>query len=363
MRLAEYSLYSYRLRYARPVRWSDIIEEAAPFVLLHLQSDTGATGVAEITVKATWCGVTARSLIATIEEIFLPLIANMDLDAPADVRSALERIPENQAAKTLIDNACWDLHAAARGRSLWRLWDGAGRVELSWALTRQSPRAMAAEASDMVARYGFRTLKVKGGQGFDIDLAGMREIRSAVGDAVRLYVDANGAYAAAHALDYARAMADAGAVMVEDPCAFVPDATFRKLQQDSPVPLLVDFGCTSLRDAALFIEQGARALSIKPGRFGFSTARAMYELARRSGCAPVVGLMGESVLGTLAALQFAATIPDPTLPAEPTWFLAMTEQITTMTPEIVDGRVDLPECASLAALIDWRAVEKLAASP
>jgi L-Ala-D/L-Glu epimerase len=360
MRLAEYSLHCYRLRYERPVRWSDIVEEAAPFVLLRLQSDTGAAGVAEITVKPTWCGVTARSLIAAIEEIFLPLIAGMDLDEPTEVRSALERIPENQAAKTLIDNACWDLHAAARGRSLWRLWDGARRVELSWALTRQAPRAMAGEAAAMLARHGFRTLKVKGGQGFDIDLAGMREIRSAVGHAVRLYVDANGAYRAEQALDYARAMADAGAVMVEDPCAFAPDAGFRKLQQDSPVPLLVDFGCTSLRDAALFIEQGARALSIKPGRFGLSTARAMQRLARKAGCAPVVGLMGESVLGTLAALQFAATIPEPTLPAEPTWFLAMTEQVTTMTPKIVDGSVDLPDCTSLAALIDWRAVQKLA---
>ncbi len=38
--------------------------------------------------------------------------------------------------------------------------------------------------------------------------------------------------------------------MVEDPCALVPDAGFRKLQQNSPVPLLVDLGCASLRDAA-----------------------------------------------------------------------------------------------------------------
>jgi L-alanine-DL-glutamate epimerase-like enolase superfamily enzyme len=220
---------------------------------------------------------------------------------------------------------------------------------------------MAAEAAAMVGGHGFRTLKVKGGQGFKIDLAGMRDVRSAVGDAVRLYVDANGAYAAAEALDYVRAMADVGAVMVEDPCPVAPDARFRKLQQDSPVPLLVDFGCTSLRDAALFIEQEVRALSIKPGRFGFSSARAMQTLALQSGCTPVVGLMGESVLGTLAGLQFAAAVPCPILPAELTWFLAMTEQITTMTPKIVDGEVDLPECASLASLIDWRAVQRLAA--
>jgi hypothetical protein len=64
MRLRRHSLHCYRLRYERPVQWSDIVEEAAPFVLLRLESDTGAIGVAEITVKPTWCGVTARSLIA-----------------------------------------------------------------------------------------------------------------------------------------------------------------------------------------------------------------------------------------------------------------------------------------------------------
>jgi L-alanine-DL-glutamate epimerase-like enolase superfamily enzyme len=361
MRLAEYSLHCYRLRYQRPVRWSDITEEAAPFVLLRLQSDTGAVGVGEITVKPTWCGVTAASLIAALEEIFLPLIKTMDLDDPAKVRAVLERVPENQAAKTLIDNACWDLHAASIDRPLWQLWGGTQQVQLSWALTRQAPQAMAAEAAAMIARHGFRTLKVKGGQGFDVDLAGMCAIRSAVGEGVRLYVDANGVYAAKDALAYARAMADAGAVMLEDPCALAPDATFRALQHDSPLPLLVDFGCGSLRDAALFIEQGARAISAKPGRFGLSHARAMATLARQADCAPVVGLMGESVLGTLAGLQFAAAIPKPILPAELTWFLAMIEQITTVTPKVVDGAIELPDCASLAALVDWQAVQRLAA--
>lgn len=361
MRLADYSLHAYRLRYARSVRWSDIVEDAAPFVLLRLQSDTGAVGVAEITVKPTWCGVTAKSLMVALEEVFLPLLATLDLDDPVAVRTALERIPENQAAKALIDNACWDLQAAVSGVPLWRAWGGASRVELSWALTRRPPRDMAAEAEAMVARYGFRTLKVKGGQGVDVDCAGMREIRVAVGDSTRLYVDANGAYAPDVAADYARAMADAGAVVVEDPCALVPDHAFAKLQQDVPVSLLVDFGCTSLRDAGLFIAQGARALSLKPGRFGLTTARDMRRLAEQAGCAAVVGLMGESVLGTLAGLQFGATISAPILPAELTWFLSMTEQITAVTPKIVDGAIDISEVGSLAAEVDWHAVQRLSA--
>jgi L-alanine-DL-glutamate epimerase-like enolase superfamily enzyme len=73
-----------------------------------------------------------------------------------------------------------------------------------------------------------------------------------------------------------------------------------------------------------------------------------------------VGLMGESALGTFAALQFAAALPHPVLPAELSWFLAMTEQVTAITPEIVDGAVELPDVASLESLIDWGALQRLA---
>ena len=358
MRLAEIRLYTYQLRYARPVRWSDIVEEAAPFVLLRLRADTGEIGVAEITPKPTWCGVNAKTLITAIEEVFTPMLMTLDLDDPIRVRTALDIVPDNNAAKALIDNACWDLHAARQARPLWQIWNGQRRVELSWAVTRQAPAAMAAEAAQMVERYGFRTLKVKGGQGIETDVAGVREIRAAVGSNVRLYVDANGAYPAAEAPKYARAMAEAGVSIVEDPCPMAPDARFRALRETSTIPILVDFGCTSLRDAGLFLEQGARALSIKPGRFGLSHSRAMLALARQSGCRPVVGLMGESALGTLAGLQFAASIASPVLPAELTWYLAMTEQVLKSVPIIADGMLELPSAPSLASLVDWDAVAR-----
>jgi L-alanine-DL-glutamate epimerase-like enolase superfamily enzyme len=362
MRLAEYSLHPYRLRYHRPVRWSDIVEDAAPMVLLRLVADTGAVGVGEITVKPTWCGATARSLAASIEEMFVPLLRTIDLDDPSAVRATLDRIPENLAAKTIIDNACWDLFAARHRQPLWMLWGGKRDVELSWAVTRQAPAVMAAEAADMVSRYGFKTLKIKGGQGFETDLRGIREIRAATGDGVQLYVDANGFYRADEASDYAKALADAGITYLEDPCPLSPDATFKNLQSKCPIPLLVDFGCWSPRDAALFMTQGAKALSIKPGRFGLTYCRTIQEIATSSRCGVVAGLMGESALGTLTALQFASAIPDPASPAELTWYLAMSEQILTEPLHVTDGKISFPEFTDLASLIDWKSPTLLSGS-
>lgn len=346
MRLARWSLDSYSLPYEREVRWSDVVESEAQFVSLRLEADSGHSGVAEVTVKPTWSGVSRRVLEASVEELFVPILQKVDIADPAVTRARLDAIPENHAAKALVDNALWDLHAAAAGRPLWQLWGGRRRVELSWALTRQAPALMAQEAAAMIARHGFRTLKVKGGQGLATDVQGMREIRAAVGAQVRLYVDANGFYPFAQAERYVGAMAEAGAQVVEDPCPLAPDANFEALQKACAVPLLVDFGCASRRDAALFLERGARALSLKPGRFGLSDTRVMLEMANAAGCATVVGLFGESALGTLAALQLAAILPESSaLPAETTWYLAMTRQKIAM-PAIRRGAIELPAIIS-----------------
>jgi L-alanine-DL-glutamate epimerase-like enolase superfamily enzyme len=279
------------------------------------------------------------------------VVKDAGVDDPPAVRERLERIPDNHAAKMLVDNALWDLHAAQRGEPLWQLWGGRRSVGLSWAVTRQAPLLMAKEAVWMVERYGFRTLKVKGGQGLEVDSQGMQEIRAAVGTGVRLYVDANGFYAMKEAQRYVNAMAEAGAEVVEDPCPLSPDREFEALQRACPVPILVDFGCTSRRDARCFIERGARALSLKPGRFGLTDTKSMLDIADKAGCATVVGLFGESVLGTLAALQLASIQPEDALPSETSWYLEMTEQVVKTPLEIRRGAVDLPTRAGLAGEI------------
>jgi L-alanine-DL-glutamate epimerase-like enolase superfamily enzyme len=360
MRLADYSLHVYRLPYERPVRWSDVVEEAAQFLLLKLVSDTCHTGVAEIVIKPTWTGASLRSLAASIEDVFVPLLQKQrDLSDPAFVRCQLDGIPENHAAKALIDNAVWDLNAARLGVSPGKMWGGSDVVPLSFTVTRQAPEKMAAEAVHMVERYGFRTLKIKGGQDIDTDVNVLHQLRSALGHEIRLYVDANGAYAPAVALNYIHAMADAGAEVVEDPCVLAPDAFFTRLQQSSRTAVLVDFYCWSPRDMQLFIAAGARAFSLKPGRLGLSDAHTMGELAKAAGCQTVVGMFGESMLGTLTALQLSSILPSHSLPAETTWFLAMTEQITHESLTIKDGAIQLPTVAGNAALIDWEHLERL----
>jgi len=355
VRITAHSLHPYSLRYRRTVTWSDVSEDAALFMMLRLRDEDGCDGVGEVAIKPTWVGASLRSLSAVIEDMFAPLL-RAEFAHPSELRDRLDRIPENLVAKTLIDHACWDLFAASQESSK----TVPASIPVSWALTRQAPSLMAQEAVQVRDAHGFKTLKVKGGQGMDVDRVALREIRAALGDDTRLYVDANGAYKPAEAETYVKMLADAGVFAAEDPCPLTPDRSFRALQEASPIPLLVDFNCASPRDAALFRDQGLQALSVKPGRFGMTWAHRMAQDSAPSGVAIAVGLMGESIAGTLPGLQFASSVSSRQWPAELTWFLEMQESVTKVPLDIVDGCIAMPAFRSVAETIDWDAVRKFA---
>jgi L-alanine-DL-glutamate epimerase-like enolase superfamily enzyme len=345
----------YKLPYPRPVRWKDTVEDGGLFMLLRLVTDAGLEGVAEGPIKPTWTGTTPRALAAVIDDLLLPALEKTDLSDPAAVRSRLDAFPENTLAKGLVDNACWDLHAQARGEPLWRLWGGSREVPLSWTVTRERPEIMAQEAAERVSRHGFRTLKIKGGQGFETDARALREIRAAVGPSIRLYVDANAAYRRDETPAYLRLLAEAGATHAEDPCDLRPDAWFEKTQAESALPLVVDSRCQTPADARLFLERGARAMGIKPTRVGASSALETARACDAGNACVNVGLHAESALGSLAASHVAAAFPQraDSLPAETSYYLAYAEQILREPPAIRAGTLRLEDTPGFAAAIDW----------
>ena len=357
MRLAEWSLHFYELPYDREVVWSNARERTGLFALLKLTSDSGHAGIAEGTIKNTWSGVSPRSLAAALEDVIVPALGEVDIADDRAIYSALARIPENRLAKALVANACWTLRAAAAGKPLWQLLGGHAEAEVCWTVTRRAPAQMAGEAADYCARYGFRTLKVKGGQGVDTDLRALAEIRREV-PGVAMYVDANAAYTRAEALDYVKRIAQAGAAVAEDPSPLAPDGEFEALQRGSPIPILVDGSCTSVRDAELYLERGAKAISLKPGRVGLSESLRIGELVRAAGAASALGIYAESALGTLVNMHLPAT-----LAAEQSFFLLMQAQVVAQVPPIRGGRLRLPAEADVSRLVDWQAVQRYCVAP
>lgn len=357
MKLKDWSLHFYRLPYRRAVTWAYAAESFSDYALLKLVADDGAVGIAEGVVKPARTGFSPRSLAVTLEEVMLPRLRDVDLADAAAVRRAYDWVDGNLSARTLIDNACWSMRAVARGKPLWLEWGGAPQVAVSWIVTRQPPALMAAEAADMCRRHGLRSLKLKGGQGLETDLRVIAEVRAAVGEGIELSMDANRAYPQEGIGRYVRAIADAGIAVAEDPCPLAPDSAFEKLQRDCPVPLLVDYACTSRQDAALFLDRGARSLMIKPGRIGLSESRDIDALCAGSGASVSLGMYYESALGTALSLQASAGLKSPlVLPPEHAFFLMLGAQVAP--GEVSDGCYRLPAEADLSRLVDWKAVQR-----
>jgi L-alanine-DL-glutamate epimerase-like enolase superfamily enzyme len=359
VKLGEWSLHFYRLPYVRDIQWVYASENCGDYVLLKLVADSGAVGIAEGVIKPARTGYSPRSLAVALEDVILPQLRQVNLADAKAVAAALGKVPENRLAKALVDNACWTLRAAAAGKPLWEMWGGKREVDICWMVTRQSPARMAAEAAEACGKYGVRSLKLQGGQGWDTDTRMLAEVRSAVGKGVELMVDANGSYTRDEALEYVRALAHAGVSVSEDPCPLAPDAAYSALQRDCGLALLVDLSCASADDARLYVGRGARALAAKPARIGFSEAREIDAIAAGGHARLAVAVYYESALGTLISLQQAAAVKSPRIPSSHSFFMLLKSQVTRLSPQIRGGKIELPNDADLEKFVDWKAVQRL----
>ena len=68
----------------------------------------------------------------------------------------------------------------------------------------------------------------------------------------------------------------------------------------------------------------------------------------------------ESALGTLISLQQAAAVKTPKpIPSSHSFYMLLKSQVTRLSPQIRDGKIELPNDADLEKFVDWKAVQRL----
>ncbi len=123
------------------------------------------------------------------------------------------------AAVSAVDSALWDLKARLLGLPLadllGRVRDGI-LIYGSGGFTNYSMEHLAEQLSNWAAA-GIRVVKMKVGTWPGEDVARVRQVRRAVGEGARIFVDANGAYGAKQALAFAEEFQAEGVVWFEEP--------------------------------------------------------------------------------------------------------------------------------------------------
>jgi L-alanine-DL-glutamate epimerase-like enolase superfamily enzyme len=148
------------------------------------------------------------------------------------------------AAISAVDNAVWDLKAKLLGLPLVKLL-GAAHESVpaygSGGFTSYSVPQLQAQLGRW-AEQGIKRVKMKVGREAQCDPERVRAARSAIGDSVELYVDANGAYTRKQALGLAKQFAEQGVTWFEEPVSSQDLEGLRLIRDRAPGGMAIAAG-------------------------------------------------------------------------------------------------------------------------
>ena len=213
------------------------------------------------------------------------------------------------SAKYAIDMACYDLLGKKAGMPVYKLLGGHKNfIETDMTVGIDTPEVMAAKAKKHVAD-GFDTIKTKVGTSFDEDLARVKAIREAVGDDVKIRVDANQAWGAKEAVRLIERLNEYNLELVEQPVPYHDIAGLEYVTKHSIVPIMSDESCFNSKDALRLVERRAiDYLNIKLMKCGgIREALKINAICESAGIEVMLGCMAEeSNLGITAAASLGA---------------------------------------------------------
>ena len=362
----------------RPFGWSNGWISARVVGLLKIETDEGITGWGEGYVGARG---------DFVKQLFGDLLIGADpLNRNALWQGMFNRVYNGNnaggfggSAISAVDIALWDIAGKAAGQSVSDLLGGRIRDKVAVYATGlyytegEFPTRLLDEAT-MYVELGFKGMKTKiGGLPIAEDVRRVAAIRGAIGDDIRLMVDANQAYPASTAIRIGNQLAAYDITWFEEPVNAKDVDAYLQVQAAVPMPVA---GGENLRTRYEFKDFFARrAYDIAQpdvvNAGGITEMRNIAMTANSYGILVNPHVWGSPVM-IAASLHLASTIP-PCPPAyeprpyeqEPVMEFDRTpsgirEGITVEPFDQQDGFITVPTAPGLGVEIDEDAVRRLA---
>lgn len=317
MKITDIKVEKIKLKLVEPFKIAFAVIEYSEDLIVKITTDEGIVGYGEASPIQFVTGETIDTAYAALNTFREKLIGEDPL-AIDRIHSIMDAtLVGNTSAKCGIDLALYDIKGKVAGLPVYKLLGGySNRIENDTTLSIDDPEKMARTAKKKVEE-GFGIIKIKTGIDLDSDIKAIQAIRSAVGNDVRLRVDANQGYTIPQALTAINAFGEQGVESIEQ-CLKAGDiegAAYLKSKITAKVDLMLDESIHSPADAARACKaDAADSLNIKLMKCGgLYRAEQIYSVAEAYGLKCMVGCMMESRLANAAGLSLAAAkrfIPD-----------------------------------------------------
>lgn len=298
----------------------------SPFLIVKIHTDKGITGLGEVSCTPRWSGEDSFTAGHFINKYFAPLLEDSN---PCDIEMVMAKvgpaIAGNHFTKSAIEMALWDIRGKAEGLPVYELLGGAARetIPTKWSISGVEPDRAAGIATWAIEQ-GFSCMKVKVGIDPDGDVARVRAVRAAVGDKIKLGVDANGGWDIPTAVATIERLLEFQIYFAEQP---VPQHNMHDLaevrqrlrEKNISLPIVADESVYTPHDAEnLAREKACDVFSVYIGKAGgINPARSVASVAgkHRLGC--TIGSNLEMGIGSAAMLHLACSTRDITAEAFP----------------------------------------------
>ncbi|MFB3826569.1 MAG: mandelate racemase/muconate lactonizing enzyme family protein [Bryobacteraceae bacterium] len=335
------------------------VHAESPFLLVKVRTDEGITGLGEVSCTPRWSGEDQVTAAHFIQCILAPALAGRDArDIEALTARMRGALYGHAFTKAALEMALWDILGKAAGLPVYRLLGGAVRdsIPTKWSISGVEP-ARAAEIAAWALERGFRAMKVKVGIDPEQDVARVRAVREVIGPAIRLGVDANGAWSPRTAVSMIRRLCEYGIWFAEQPVPPGDVSWLAEVRRQVSVPVLADESVYTPQDALAIVRAGAAdALSVYVGKAaGIGPARKTAAIAEAAMLGCTIGSNLELGVGTAAMIHLALATPGITaedFPCDIIGPLYYTDELLTEALALAEGKALASERPGLGVELD-----------
>lgn len=280
---------------------------AAENIYLRMHTDEGITGVGECSPFPMLVGETQDTCFYVGKDLAKLLIGKNPLQIEERLNELDAYIAFNKTIKSAFDMAMYDIAAKKAEQPLYAFLGGKKKIiQTDLTIGINTPEQMAATAIQFVEQ-GVKMIKVKLGKNGPEDIIRIQKIRAAVGQDIKLRIDANQGWDYNTALATLNAIAEYDIQFCEQPMHKRFDPLLPELKAKVSIPIMADESVFDHYDAERLIKNNScDYINIKLAKSGgILGAQKIADTAAKYKMPCMLGGMVESRLALTAKVHLA----------------------------------------------------------